>query len=78
MLFGSMKLVKKSDYKITLVVNNGHLMEYNLACDLMNLGFTIDFENDKIRAVSTDRFRIMHLETAPIGEKTCHLQMLMM
>ena len=34
-------------------MNSGH-NGIQLACDLDELGFTIDFENDKIMAVSTD------------------------
>ena len=42
-----------ADYDDHIVVNSGH-NGVQLACDLDELGFAIDFENDKIRAVSTD------------------------
>ena len=44
---------EESDYTDHILVNSGH-NGIQLACDLDELGFTIDFENDKIRAVSTD------------------------
>jgi hypothetical protein len=41
------------DYDDHISVNSGH-NGIRLACDLDELGFVIDLENDKIRAVSTD------------------------
>ena len=47
MLFGSMKVVTKSDYTDHILVNNGH-NGVKLACDLMNFRIYNYFENDKI------------------------------
>nr|AIF13161.1 hypothetical protein [uncultured marine group II/III euryarchaeote KM3_60_A11] len=44
---------EESDYTDHIVVNSGH-NGIQIACDLDELGFTIDFENDKVRAVTTD------------------------
>ena len=43
----------ENDYTDHIVVNSGH-NGVQLACDLDEIGFTIDLENDKIRGVSTD------------------------
>ncbi|MDP7665102.1 MAG: hypothetical protein QGF98_00005, partial [Candidatus Poseidoniia archaeon] len=42
-----------SDYNDHIQVNNGH-SGIKLACDKDEIGFTVDFTNDKVRAVSQD------------------------